>query len=119
MKLRLLLVAVIFSVFSLNAQEKQEVNPVYRGEKEKINDLVHAKLKVGFDFSKQHLLGEAWITLKPHFYNVSELELDAKAMLIHQVASSDGKDLKYKYDGQKLIINFQAVKELENMFASL
>jgi len=103
MKFRLLLLTAIFSVLIISAQEKKEINTVYRAEKEKINDLVHTKLKVGFDYDKRHLLGEAWITLEPHFYNVSELELDAKAMLIHKVTRK-GKDLKFDYDGNKLKI---------------
>ncbi len=84
-------------------QETEEINTEYRGEREKINDLVHTKLKVAFDYSKKHLIGEAWITLEPHFYNVSELELDAKSMLIHKI-STDSKELKYEYDGRKLKI---------------
>lgn len=103
MKFRLLLLTAIFSVFIISAQEKKEINTVYRAEREKINDLVHTKLKVSFDYDQRHLLGEAWITLEPHFYKVSELELDAKAMLIHKV-SRKGKDLKFDYDGNKLKI---------------
>jgi len=108
MKLRILLLISIFSVFLTNAQEKIEINSTYRAEKERVNDLVHTKLKVGFDYAKRHLIGEAWITLEPHFYNVSELELDAKAMLIHKVTRK-GKDLKYEYDGSKLKINLANV----------
>ena len=78
MKIRILLLIAFFSVFMAEAQEKEEINSVYRAEKEKVNDLVHTKLKVGFDYSKRQMHGEAWITLEPHFYNVSELELDAK-----------------------------------------
>ncbi|NOQ92794.1 MAG: M1 family peptidase, partial [Flavobacteriaceae bacterium] len=108
MKIRILLLMAVFSVFMIEAQEKSEINYAYRAEKEKVNDLVHTKLKVGFDYSKRQLLGEAWITLEPHFYNVSELELDAKAMLIHKVTRK-GKDLKYEYDGTKLKINLANV----------
>ena len=104
MKLKIILVFIFLGVFIVNAQENKEINSIYRAENEKINDLVHTKLKVGFDYSKQHLLGEAWLTLEPHFYKINELELDAKAMLIHKV-SLKGKDLKYDYDGKKLRIN--------------
>jgi aminopeptidase N len=97
-------------VFTLIAQEDSKINSEYRAEKEKVNDLVHTKLKVSFDYSKRHLLGEAWITLKPHFYNVKEVELDAKAMLIHKV-TKNGKDLKYEYDDKKLRI------ELSNTYS--
>jgi len=104
MKLRVLFIFLFMWVFIGTAQDKKEINSIYRAEREKINDLVHTKLKVSFDYAKRQLKGEAWITLEPHFYNVAELELDAKAMLIHKV-SREGKDLKYEYDGKKIKIN--------------
>ncbi len=104
MKFKVVFIFLFLSVFIGNAQDKKEINSIYRAEREKINDLVHTKLKVAFDYGKRQLMGEAWITLEPHFYNVNKLELDAKAMLIHKV-SRNGKDLKYEYDGNKLIIN--------------
>lgn len=104
MKFKVVFIFLFLGVFIGNAQDKKEINSIYRAEREKINDLVHTKLKVAFDYGKRQLMGEAWITLEPHFYNVNKLELDAKAMLIHKV-SRNGKDLKYEYDGNKLIIN--------------
>lgn len=103
MKIKLLLCCFFLSLGIVFGQETEKINTEYRGEREKINDLVHTKLKVAFDYSKRHLIGEAWITLEPHFYNVSELELDAKAMLIHKI-SSGNKELKYEYDGNSLKI---------------
>ncbi len=110
MKLRIISLLVLLSVFISTAQESKEINTVYRAENEKINNLVHTKLDVKFDFAKRHLLGEAWITLEPHFYPSNEVTLDAKGMLIHQV-TRNGKDLKYEYDESKLNI------KLGNMFA--
>lgn len=110
MKLKILTLFLLLSFTFSNAQENNEINSVYRAEKEKISDIVHTKLDVKFDFAKRQLNGEAWITLKPHFYNVKNLTLDAKAMIIHKV-SRDGKDLKYEYDGKELKIN------LANTFA--
>ena len=104
MKLRILIFYFVFGIIVSYGQESTDTNAIYRAENEKVNNLVHTKLDVNFDFEKQQLLGEAWITLKPHFYNVQNLTLDAKAMLIHKV-SRDGKDLKYKYDDKKLIID--------------
>ena len=98
---------LLLGILGTQAQETSEATTIttdYRGEREKVNDLVHTRLKVSFDFSKRHLLGEAWITLEPHFYDLNELELDAKAMLIHKV-SKDGKDLKFEYDGNRLQID--------------
>ncbi len=90
--------------------QKNLSNPisVYRAEPERINNLVHTKLDLKFDYAKQLVLGEAWITLQPHFYPTAILQLDAKAMLIHKVELVDGnktKKLKFKYDGLELSID--------------
>lgn len=74
----------------------------YRETAPRINDLVHTKLDVKFDYDKSYLYGKAWITLKPHFYATDSLTLDAKGMDIHKVSIVRGtamKDLKYAYDG--------------------
>ncbi len=106
--MRTLKLVLIFSIFAFIFASAQEGN--YKPEREKINDLVHTKLKVNFDFAKKQMPAEAWITLKPHFLPTQDLTLDAKAMLIEKVAR-DGKDLKYDYDGKKLKI------KLENTYA--
>ena len=79
----------------------------YRETATRINDLVHTKLDVKFDYDKSYLNGKVWITLKPHFYATDSLTLDAKGMDIHKVAIVKGtamKELKYKYDGWHLRI---------------
>src|ERR1700689_5394008 len=58
----------------------------YRGSATKINDLVHTKLDVKFDYAKSYMYGKAWITVKPHFYATDSLTLDAKGMDIHEIA---------------------------------
>lgn len=103
MKIKFLLLSFILGAGLSFAQKTDEINTEYRAEREKLSDLVHTKLKVSFDYSKSQMPGEAWITLTPHFYNVSNLELDAKGMLIHEI-TSNGKDLKYDYDGSHLQI---------------
>ena len=55
---------------------------IYRTTATKINDLVHTKADVKFDFSKSWLYGKAWLTLHPHFYATDSLCLDAKGMTI-------------------------------------
>lgn len=104
MRQLLLILIGVFALTTTNAQDQEPLNTEYRGEREKVNNLVHTKLKVAFDFPNRYLLGEAWITLEPHFYHVNQLELDAKAMLINKVSMND-KELKYEYDGQKLLIH--------------
>ena len=81
---------------------------IYRAEAERINSLVHTKLDLKFDYAKEHVLGEAWVTLKPHFYATNKVTLDAKAMLISEVALVNGatkKKLNYKYDDLQLVID--------------
>lgn len=111
-KLTLLVLLALLSInyaFTQSEQDTISVEKNYRAEREKVNTLVHTKLKVSFDYKKSQMSGEAWITLKPHFYPVQTVTLDAKAMLIHKI-SRNGKDLKYDYDGKQLTI------KLDNLF---
>jgi aminopeptidase N len=81
---------------------------VYRASAPRINDLVHTKLDVKFDYAKSYMYGKAWITLVPHFYPTDSLTLDAKGMDIQKVAIVKGGSttpLKYKYDGWVLNID--------------
>jgi len=91
---------------------------IFRASSPRINDLVHTKLDVRFDYDKSHLYGKAWITLKPHFYNTDSLLLDAKGMDIKEVAIMKGASrspLKYAYNGMELRITLdKAYKGGEN-----
>jgi aminopeptidase N len=81
---------------------------IYRASVTKINALVHTKLDVKFDYAKRHLLGKAWVTLKPYAYATDSLTLDAKGMDIKSVALVNGKalqTLKYTYDEEQLKVN--------------
>jgi aminopeptidase N len=80
---------------------------VYRASSTRINDLVHTKLDVRFDYDKAYMYGKAWITLKPHFYNTDSLLLDAKGMDINEVSLLNGlakKKLQFVNDGMQLNI---------------
>ncbi len=80
---------------------------IYRATSPKINNLVHTKLDVKFDYDKQWLYGKEWVTLQPHFYNTDSLTLDAKGMEIKEIALMKGASklpLKYSYDGMQLKI---------------
>lgn len=104
MKLQRLFFVIILHLtcFSLFSQI-QDPTTLYRKERDKINDLIHTKLKVSFNFENKELNGQEWVTLQPHFYKTKEVVLDAKAMVIHAVALND-TNLNYNYDGFKLII---------------
>src|SRR6201998_3734095 len=78
---------------------------IYRSSAPKINDIVHTKLDVKFDYDKAYMYGKEWITLKPHFYPTDSLTLDAKGMDIKEVAMIKGESksiLKYSYDSLQL-----------------
>lgn len=88
-------------------QEAPKVNQTYRATPTKINDLVHTKLDVSFDYAKRHLNGKAWLTLVPHFYATDSLTLDAKGMDVKSVALVGAKantPLKYTYDNEQLFV---------------
>ncbi|NRF40844.1 M1 family aminopeptidase [Pedobacter foliorum] len=79
----------------------------YRASATKINALIHTKLDVKFDYSKRHLIGKEWVTLKPYAYATDSLTLDAKGMDIRTIALVNGKNLqtlKYTYDEDQLKI---------------
>src|SRR5213592_2458531 len=109
MKQFFMLVALIASYSVMNAQPGAQPadtswKKIYRESSPRINDLVHTKLDVKFDYDKSYLYGKAWITLKPHFYNTDSLLLDAKGMELKEVAIMKGASrtpLKYAYDGME------------------
>ena len=93
-----------------NRIEKEVKEPAerkhYNPSEKRVNDLLHTKLEVSFDWPNRQLNGKALLTLKPYFYNTDSLTLDAKAMEIHSVRQNDEKsmELKYTYDGHYLKI---------------
>jgi aminopeptidase N len=80
---------------------------IYRATPTKINDLLHTRLDVKFDYDKAWMYGKEWVTLHPHFYQTDSLHLDAKGMTINEVSLiKAGKKipLKYLYDSTDLFI---------------
>ncbi|HEY2648606.1 MAG TPA: M1 family metallopeptidase, partial [Puia sp.] len=113
MKQMLIFLFCLPLIHSLSAQDHNPAlkNPallIYRGLYPHVNDLVHTRLDVRFDYSKSYLYGKAWITLKPHFYPTDSLTLDAKGMDIKEVSILKGSQhspLKYNNDGSTLHIH--------------
>ena len=80
----------------------------YRATVTKTFDLIHTKLDVSFDWDKHYLMGEATISMKPHFYPAAKIYLDARGMEIKRVASINNKDtlnLNYSYGNDTITIN--------------
>ncbi len=79
----------------------------YRSSYPRINDLLHTRLEVSFNWEKQQLNGKATLTFKPYFYPTDSLTLDAKSFEIKEVSllTATGKTpLKFEYDTLKLRI---------------
>jgi aminopeptidase N len=80
----------------------------YHPSKTRKFDLLHTKLEVSFDWSKQYLYGIATLRMKPHFYSQSVLELDAKGMDIQKVElAGKSSELKFTYDKSVIRINLE------------
>ena len=88
-------VIVSFILFNLMSFGQSSSN--YKPEREKIHDLIHTKLKVDFNFQEKTMNGEAWVTIKPHFYATDKLILDAKSMLIKEVKLNQ-RNLNFTYN---------------------
>lgn len=100
--------AWITELDTVNVEPDPEVE-IYQATESRINDLLHTKLEVSFDWDSSYLHGDAWLTFTPYFYPVDSLILDAKGHRIKEVAMLDemGKQmaLTYTYDTMKLAID--------------
>jgi aminopeptidase N len=84
----------------------QEWKNMYRESSEKQLSMVHTKLEVSFDYTNSRMAGKAWLTMTPHFYPTDMAILDAKGMLIHEVALMAGnqrKKLEYTYEDSMVL----------------
>src|ERR1035437_372531 len=76
----------IFNLDTLETTAKPAEPQQYQASATRINDIIHTKLDVRFDWAKQYLYGQATITVKPYFYPTSTLELNARGMEIKEVS---------------------------------
>jgi Aminopeptidase N len=111
MKKLLISVSLLGILFSGNVFAQTETSgrtEVYRATHTKMTELKHTKLKVNFDYQKEQMNGEEWLTASPYFYPTDSIVLNAKAMLIHEVSLDKGgakTPLKYDYKDDMLKIN--------------
>jgi len=102
------LLGIFFSGNVFAQTETSGRTEVYRASHTKMTELKHTKLKVKFDYEKEQMAGEEWLTASPYFYPTDSLVLNAKAMLIHEVALDKNgakSPLKYEYKDDMLKIN--------------
>ncbi|WP_312287851.1 M1 family metallopeptidase [Chryseobacterium gleum] len=115
MRKAILSIAILGILFSANVSAQTETSgreKVYRATHTKVTELKHTKLKVNFDYQKEQMNGEEWLTASPYFYATNELTLDAKGMLIHEVSlDNNGKKspLKYEYKDDILKITLNKI----------
>lgn len=89
----------------------------YRPSGTKAIDLLHTSLKLGFDWAKQEVAGQAVLAVKPHFYPQDSVILDARAFQVREVLlvgslpagpgdfdRIEGIPLRYRYDRLQLRI---------------
>ncbi len=103
----LFLGAIFNSNVAFAQTETSGRNVPYRATHTKTTELKHTKLKVNFDYQKEQMNGEEWLTASPLFYATNELVLDAKGMLIHEVAldkNGSKSPLKFDYKNDELKI---------------
>ena len=95
-----------------SAKTADPLMKIYRSTPVRINDLVHIKLNVRFDYKKRYLYGNEWITLKPHSYPTDTLRLDAKGMDLNNISIvKNGRyiPLKFTYDSLTVAIHLDMI----------
>ncbi|MEM1215450.1 MAG: alanyl aminopeptidase, partial [Bacteroidota bacterium] len=83
--------------------------PFYNPSHPIVNNLVHTALRLKFDWEKEQVIGQATLTLQPHFYPTDEVVLDAKGFEFQRIGFADGDDLDYTYDGQLVTISLPTI----------
>jgi aminopeptidase N len=118
--------SITLDTIKVSAEEPPK-KKIYQATNTKLNDIIHTKLWVSFDWQKSQLNGKAEIEVKPYFYATNMLYLNARGMDIKSVqlfekssvgakVSIKGKEYEqkndlterpntYKYENDSLKIN--------------
>jgi aminopeptidase N len=79
------------TIFRRNPGQLTPKGP-YRPAKKQANNILYTRLDVQFDWARQHVPASAIIKFKPHFYDQTTLELDAKGFDIKNVSQLTASD---------------------------
>ena len=80
--------------------------PRYNASHTQVNDLIHTKLELSFDWEKEAVRGKATLKLKPWFYPTNTLTLDAQNFEVSSVRMTGrSKSLNFTNQKNKLTIN--------------
>lgn len=92
----------------------------YNPSRTLLNDLIHTRLDVRFDFQKSRLEGKAWLKFTPYFYSQDSLILDAKGFDLKKVSLDLGKGklqpLSYHYDSLQIFIKLDKTYSRKDTF---
>jgi aminopeptidase N len=91
----------------------------YRATNPRSNDITHTKLEVKFDWQNAWMFGKATLDIKPYFYPVKKLYLDARGMDINKVQLVGAKgntDLKYVYENDSIKIDLDKEYTLNDKY---
>ena len=89
----------------------------YRSSATMVYDIIHTKLNLKFDWTKQHVLGQADLTIKPYFKSIHQITLDAVGFDVHKVnLANNGSILAYTYDGARLTVTLDRVYSKDEQF---
>lgn len=84
--------AVMLDTINVLAEEPVK-KKIYQATETKLNDIIHTKLWVSFDWQKSQMTGKAELLVKPYFYSTGMLYLNARGM---ELKSVKGTALVYK-----------------------
>lgn len=85
----------------VNPDSLQPYNPAHTLE----IDLLHEKVEISFDWARRRANGRATLVMKPWFYSIDRVTLDAKNFDIDKVELvGQTGTLKYDYDNEKLTV---------------
>ena len=92
----------------------QEQIPLYQKTESRMLDIIHTKLLVDFNWQKKQMNGEAFLTVKPYYYSLDSISLDAKAMEVKsiKVAFSNYENLEVEFINTGRKIKFKLPKTL-------
>ncbi len=86
-------------------EEVTNTLPTYHPSHKRVNDLLHTKLDLKFNWQKEQVMGKATLRFKPYFYPTSTLTLDAKFLNFQKITLEGKNDpLKYTYDDSTQVV---------------
>ena len=107
-----LLIFLLFLVFSCTTskeiiQSSTDQLSIYQSSKTKSYDLLHMDLDLNLNEKVKTLTGTVILKIKPYFYAIDSLVLDAQYMDIFNVSTLDSAlRFSYEYDSTRLTVYF-------------